>query len=498
MEMKMKMKTGNAEAQPQQSHVLVFPFPVQGHMNPMAQFAKRLVSKGLKVTVVTIISATHRFQAAPEQLSSLGFDVEPISDGSEFVHRPESIDETTERFRRVVKKTLADLITRIQNKSKSKKKNGTSAPHNDDHDADDARSSHPELKFLVYHSGMPWALDIARQHGIDGAPFFTSCAAYVAIYQHFLQGALKIPSENDRSTTTLSLPSMPPLCFDDLPSFLRDFDSYPAFLQLSLSQYSNIGTLKWLFICTFHKLEEEVLEWMRNQEWPVRTIGPTVPSMFLDKQLKDDKEYGLSMFKPNVELCMEWLDSRETSSVVYASFGSLASLKKDQIEELAWGLRDMNYNFMWAVRESEMEKLPSNFLEETSEKGLVVSWCPQIQVLAHKAVRCFVTHCGWNSVLEALSCGVPMVTLPHWSDQATNAKFVADVWKLGVRVKTNEKGIAIKEEITKCIQQVMEEEKGMEMIKASLRWKELAKEAVNVGGSSDKNIEEFVAEITQI
>lgn len=237
---------------------------------------------------------------------------------------------------------------------------------------------------------------------------------------------------------------------------------------------------------------------MRNQEWPVWTIGPTVPSMFLDKQLKDDKEYSLSMFKPNVELCMEWLDSRETSSVVYASFGSLASLKKDQIEELAWGLRDMNYNFMWAVRESEMEKLPSNFLEETSEKGLVVSWCPQLQVLAHKAVRCFVTHCGWNSVLEALSCGVPMVTMPHWADQATNAKFVADVWKVGVRVKTNEKGIAIKEEITKCIQQVMEEEKGMKMIKASLRWKELAKEAVNVGGSSDKNIEEFVAGLKQI
>ncbi|KAM5548284.1 mogroside IE synthase [Rosa sericea] len=504
-QMEMTMGNGNgaaAEAQPQpqpqsQSHVLVFPFPVQGHMNPMVQFAKRLVSKGLKVTVVTTISAKHKFQAAPERLRSFGFDLELISDGSEFVHRPESMDESTERFTRVTTQTLADLITRIKNKSKSKKKNGTSTPHRDDHD-DDASSSYPELKFLVYHSGMPWALDIARQHGIDGAPFFTNSSSVVAIYKHFLQGALKIPSENDRSTTTLSLPSMPPLGFADLPSFLRDVDSYPAYLELTLSQYSNIGTLKWLFICTFEKLEEEVVKWMINQEWPVRTIGPTVPSMFLDKRLEDDKEYSLSMFKPNVETCMEWLDSRESSSVVYASFGSLASLKKEQIEELAWGLRDMNYNFMWAVRESEMEKLPGNFLEETSEKGLVVSWCPQLQVLAHKAVRCFVTHCGWNSVLEALSFGVPMVTMPHWADQATNAKFVADVWKAGVRVKKNEKGIATKQEIAKCIKQVMEEDKGMKMRKASLRWKELAKEAVDEGGSSDKNIEEFVAEVELI
>ncbi|XP_050375793.1 mogroside IE synthase-like [Argentina anserina] len=170
------------------------------------------------------------------------------------------------------------------------------------------------------------------------------------------------------------------------------------------------------------------------------------------------------------------------------------------IEELACGLREMNDNFMWDVRESEIGKHPGNFMEETSGKSLVVSWCPQLQVLAHRSVRCFVTHCGWNSVLEALSFGVPIVTMPHWADQATNAKFVADVWKVGVRVKKNEKGITTKEEVTKCITQVMEEEKGMKMRKASLRWKELAKEAVNEGGSSDnyKNIEEFVAEVKQI
>jgi N-hydroxythioamide S-beta-glucosyltransferase len=149
----------------------------------MVQFAKRLVSKGLKVTVVATISAMHQFQAAPaERLRSFGFDVELISDGKEYVHRPESIDESTERFTRVTKQTLADLIANIKNRSKKKKKNGTSTTPGSDRDHNDASSTqYPELKFLVYHSGMPWALDIARQHGIDGAPFFTTSSSVIAI-----------------------------------------------------------------------------------------------------------------------------------------------------------------------------------------------------------------------------------------------------------------------------------------------------------------------------
>jgi pathogen-inducible salicylic acid glucosyltransferase len=231
-------------------------------------------------------------------------------------------------------------------------------------------------------------------------------------------------------------------------------------------------------------------------QWPVKTIGPAIPSMYLDKRLEDDKEYGLNLFKPNVDACMKWLDTKEIGSVVYASFGSLASLGEEQMEELSLGLKNSNCYFLWVVRESEEKKLPDNFLEETAEKGLVVTWCPQLDVLAHKAIGCFMTHCGWNSTLEALSLGVPMVAMPQWTDQPTNAKFIVDVWKVGIRIKLDEKGIATKEEIELRIREVMEGEKGKEMKKNSLRLKELAIEAVDEGGSSDKNIEEFVAKLS--
>ena len=164
--------------------------------------------------------------------------------------------------------------------------------------------------------------------------------------------------------------------------------------------------------------------------------------------------------------------------------------------ELALGLKRSNRYFLWVVRETEQNKLPSNFIEETSEKGLVVSWCPQLDVLAHKAMGCFMTHCGWNSTLEALSLGVPMIAMPHWTDQPTNAKFVADVWQVGIRVSKDEKGIIRKEEIERCIREIMEGEKSAEIKQNSEKWKKLAKDAVDEGGSSDKNIDEFVAKLT--
>lgn len=214
--------------------------------------------------------------------------------------------------------------------------------------------------------------------------------------------------------------------------------------------------------------------------------------MYLDKRLKDDKEYGLSLFKPNSETCMKWLDSREIGSVVYVSFGSLANLGEQQMEELASGLMMSDFYFLWVVRVTEENKLTEEFMSKPKEKCLIVNWCPQLDVLSHQAVGCFFTHCGWNSTLEALSLGVPMVAMPQWSDQPTNAKFISDVWQTGVRVKAGENGVVNRDEIASSVRRVMREEEGIMLKENAIKWKKLAKEAVDEGGSSNKNIEEFL------
>lgn len=239
----------------------------------------------------------------------------------------------------------------------------------------------------------------------------------------------------------------------------------------------------------------------------MKNIGPMVPSMYLDGRLENDKDYGVSLFESNnnKDSTMKWLDSKHNKSVIYVSFGSAVELEKEQMEELACALKLTNKYFLWVVRESEIHKLPHNFVEDHEDtagdqKGLVVNWCSQLQVLAHKSIGCFVTHCGWNSTLEALSLGVPLVTMAQWSDQPTNAKYVEDVWKIGKRVRLMEEdnGICRREEIELCVNEVMDEEGEVsEEIRKNLRkWRELAKEAMADGGTSHANIIHFVQQLS--
>jgi len=203
--------------------------------------------------------------------------------------------------------------------------------------------------------------------------------------------------------------------------------------------------------------------------WPkFRTIGPSIPSMFMDKHNKDDEDH------------IKWLDDKAKESVVYVSFGSMAVLDEEQMEELAYGLRDNGSYFLWVVRASEETKLPTGF-EKKSEKGLVVTWCSQLRVLAHEAVGCFVTHCGWNSTLEALSLGVPMIAMPQEADQSTNAKHIEDVWKVGIKASVDGKRVARREVLKHCIREVMDTQRGKEMKRNARQWKTLAANAVVEG-----------------
>ncbi|KAH0977774.1 hypothetical protein GBA52_027493 [Prunus armeniaca] len=434
----------------------------------MLQFAKLLAHKGVKVTLVTT-RYTHKTMYGSAS-SCIALDLETISDGYDEAGRGEtSIDAYLEIFREVGSETLAELLEKLS-------------------------SSGSPVDCVIYDAFMTWPLDIARKFGIGGAVFFTQSCAVENIYYHIHEGLLKLPLADDQSR--ILLPGLPPLEPLDLPSFVYDFGSYPDFYQASLAQFSNVDKADWILFNTFYELEEQVVDWLAKF-WPLRTVGPTIPSKYLDERLEDDKEYGVNLFKSDNDACIKWLNERPKGSVAYVSFGSFAELGVEQMEELARGLRRSKSNFLWVVRASEAAKVPKGFVEETLEKGLVVSWCPQMEVLVHEAVGCFVTHCGWNSTLEALSLGVPMLAMPQWTDQTTNAKFIMDVWKIGLTAPSDEKGLVRPEVVEHCISEIMEGERGKEMKINALKWKELAKKAVAEGGSSDKNIDEFISKLVQ-
>ncbi|KAI8574171.1 hypothetical protein RHMOL_Rhmol01G0333800 [Rhododendron molle] len=431
-----------------------------------------------------------------------------------------TIRQETPRFRSIGSETLSDLIKKLDRQGQ-------------------------RVDGLVYDPFLPWALDVAREFGLVGAAFFTQSCAVSNIYYHVRKGILKLPVEEGEA---ILVPGLPPLERSEMPSFVGDYGLYPVFCDMLVNQFSNIDKADWVLFNTFYDLEEgvalvgsgsavpelvgyvlhdglvapgrthqwclsdqadpsdlsrpggsclpvEVVDWMAKQ-WRMRTIGPTIPSMYLDKQLPDDREYGLSLFKPKSTECMNWLDTKPANSVIYISFGSMADLETEQFEEIAWGLEETDYSFLWVVRDSERSKLPEKLADSArAEKGLLVTWSPQLEVLAHESVGCFVTHCGFNSVLETLSLGVPVVAVPQWTDQRTNAKYVEEVWGVGVRAGKDERGIVRREVLGECVREVMEGESGEAIKRNAVKWKKLAREAVGEGGSSDKNIDEFVAEL---
>ncbi|KAJ4958750.1 hypothetical protein NE237_025861 [Protea cynaroides] len=407
-----------------QAHVLVVLLPIQSHINPLLQFSKRLFSNGLRVRLAVTISVVRSMHAPIGPIS-----VDTFSDGYDNGFKKEDgIERYLERSKLVGSQTLGDLIKKHQ-------------------------SLGNPISCVVYDSMYPWVLDVAKQFNLLGASFFTQSCAVCNIFYHVQRGLLEVPVAGP----TVLTPGLPPLMVADLPTLVSVCGYHPGVRTIILNQFSNIEKADWLLFNTFDKLEHEVVNWM-SKRWSIKTVGPTVPSIYLDKRIEGNKDYGLDLFKSSGEICMNWLNKREASSVIYVSFGSTAALDEEQMMEIGWALKEGNKYFLWVVRESEKRKLPTDFTEETSEKGLVVQWCNQLE----------------------------------WGDQTTNAKFVEDEWEVGLRAKVDENGISRKKEIQNCIREVMEGEKEKEMRRNCIKWKELAKEAVDEGGSSDKNIEEFV------
>nr|GMD85375.1 UDP-glycosyltransferase 74E2-like [Ipomoea batatas] len=425
--------------------VIAVPFPFQGHLNPMLQLCCCLSARGLKVTLLL----THGV-AKSMQFPLSHCRVELISDGTDAGEPPRTFQEYRTLLQAAVSEGVAAVIQK-----------------------------HQKAKVLVGRAG-----------GLRVASFFTQPAAVCAIYHHMLRGTIK---QHTASDSTLRLPSLPAIMeFADLPSFSYFGDISEEVTEFTINQAFNMPKADCFLINTFDSLEEQVVKWMA-EKWAVKTIGPLVPT--IDKTLKGGKHDRIDLFELDSESYLKWLDIREPKSVVYVSFGSVVVMSEEQMEEIAWGLAQSNKYFIWVVRESELVKLPKDFNFKTIEKGIIVKWCPQIEVLSHEAIACFMTHCGWNSTLEALCLGVPMVAMPNIADQPTNAKLIEDVWKVGIRVKVNEKGTVTRQEIQMCIKQVMEGEKANEFRRNVIKWKGLTEEATREGGSSDANIKDFIFQV---
>ncbi|CAM0877313.1 unnamed protein product [Alopecurus aequalis] len=411
----------------------------QGHMNPMLQFGRLLAYHGLRPTLVST-----RYVLSTNMPPGEPFCVAAISDGFDAGGIASCPDMAAyfSQLAAVGSKTLRELLL------------------------SEAREGRP-VRVLVYDANLAWVPRVARAAGVP--------TGHRGLLPPAVLGALGIE-----------------LGPEDVPPFVAVPELSPALREMSVGQFDGLKDADDVLVNSVSDMEPKEAKYMEST-WRAKMIGPTLPPFYLDDhRLPSNKSYGFDLFSGD-KLCIHWMDGQNIKSVVLVSYGTFSEYAAAQLEELGNGLCNSGKPFLWVVRCNESHKLSQELKEKCEKKGLIVSWCPQIAVLAHKASGCFVTHCGWNSTLEAIVCGVPIVAIPHWADQPTIAKYVQSSWGIGVRTQPGENGWVKRGEIDRCIRLVMDGERKDEYRKNVVKWIEKAKEATREGGSSHKNILEFAA-----
>ncbi|KAA8545846.1 hypothetical protein F0562_020703 [Nyssa sinensis] len=470
-----------------QLHVLFFPFMAHGHMIPTLDMAKLFALRGVKPTIITTALNAPIFTKTIDRIKNLGIEISLIV--IRFPALEAGLPEGCEN---------ADQVHSEEMISKFFKATGMLQEQLEHV----LRETRPDC--LVADMFFPWATDVAAKFNIPrlifhGTSFFALCASEtIRLYEP--QKSVSSDSEH------FILPRFPheiKLTRMQLAGHDREHgDTYlsKVFIQVKESELTSYGVI----VNSFYELEPAYADHYRmvlgRKAWH---IGPL---SLCNREVEDKGQRGKEAAIDKHD-CLTWLDSKKPDSVLYVCFGSMPNFTDAQLYEIAKGLEASGQQFIWVVRRGEKEEeenekwQPEGFEERMKGKGLIIrGWAPQVLVLDHEAVGGFVTHCGWNSVLEGVSAGLPMVTWPLFAEQFYNEKLVTEILKIGLSIGAHEwtrkatDGIE-REAIEKAAKQIMVGEEAEEMRSRARAFKDTARKAVEEGGSSYTDLNTLIEEL---
>ena len=277
-----------------------------------------------------------------------------------------------------------------------------------------------------------------------------------------------------------------------------------------------------IVINTFDELEHESLEALREENPRIFAVGPLLPPAYFNEHAKAGMDggdavthdpandeglvttYHSAALWPEDHACLKWLNGRALKSVLYVSFGSIAVLRREQFEELALGLEASGVALLWVIRPDLMygEKalFPRGYLERMKERTCFVEWAPQLQVLTHGAVGGFLTHCGWNSTLESICAGVPMLGWPYFADQMLINRCCVDAWGVGLTFESDPLlgQLVRRVEVEAKVRELMgpNSKSGAAFRQKAWDWRDAARKAALLkGGSSERSWRELMESI---
>ncbi|EXB30471.1 UDP-glycosyltransferase 76E2 [Morus notabilis] len=437
----------------QRSHRLVLvPCPYEGHLNPMLQLGTVLHFKGFSITVA------HTIYNSPNPHNLPDFSFLPMPDGlsdrgvtsmdvvGDVLAVNENCREIFQRSLEKLKETQGEIISCIIS---------------------------DELMFF--------AEDVANNLKIPSIILRTTNAAT----SFARSGLVKLKEKGLLSQDTLSnelVPELYPLRFKDLLFSLSEtLENFSAIVTKIYGKRASSAIIWNTVSC----LEQATLEQIQQQcKVPIFPVGPIhmIAASNSSSLIEEDRS------------CLSWLDKQPHNSVIYVSnLGSLASVNEKEVTEIAWGLANSNQPFLWVIRPGSVhssdwiELLPKGFQDDVGDKGCIVRWAPQREVLAHPAVGGFWSHCGWNSTLESLAAGVPIICKPCFGDQKVNARYVSHVWRIGLELEELKR-----RDIESAIRRLILHEDGKEMRARAKELKEKFEVCTRKGGSSCDSLNELV------
>ncbi|XP_052171368.1 hydroquinone glucosyltransferase-like [Diospyros lotus] len=455
-------------------HIAILPSPGMGHLIPLVEFAKRL-------------AANHRFTATfiiptdgPLSRAQRAF-LESLPDGlTHLLLPPVRLDDLPDdvRIETRISVTVARSLPPLR-------------------DVLEVLAKTTRLVSLVVDLFGTDAFDIAEELDLSPYIFFPSTAMNLSLILYLPELDRKISCEYKDSPDPIRIPGSTPLHGSDLLDPLQDRKDEAY--KWVLHHGKRYRMAEGIMVNSFKDLEPGAIKYLQEPKPgkpPVYPIGPLI-------------QMGPTGGRVDGSECLRWLDEQPRGSVLFISFGSGGTLSFDQLHQLALGLEMSGQRFLWVVR-SPNDKvanasffsahsqndpfafLPNGFIDRTKGYGLVVpNWAPQPQVLSHGSTGGFLSHCGWNSTLESVVNGVPLITWPLYAEQKMNAVILAEDLKVALRPRAGENGLIGSAEIARVVKGLLQGEESKQIRSRMRDLKEAAGMMLSRDGESTKLLTEL-------